>query len=121
MHWWEVGLYAHGKYLLGMCELISTSARKSHSGCFSATGFLSFMNGYTVFLGPIAGIMVTDVRAYILSFHTMTHKVTVLDYSPDSRRRAVHVSPTRPISIQLRSSEYVGRITVDRHLTASLA
>ncbi|TFY79951.1 hypothetical protein EWM64_g4056 [Hericium alpestre] len=28
----------------------------------SATGFLSFMNGYTVFLGPIAGIMVTDVR-----------------------------------------------------------
>ncbi|KAI0309766.1 NCS1 nucleoside transporter family [Amylostereum chailletii] len=26
----------------------------------SATGFLSFMNGYTVFLGPIAGIMVTD-------------------------------------------------------------
>jgi len=27
----------------------------------SASGFLSFMNGYTVFLGPIAGIMVTDV------------------------------------------------------------
>jgi len=26
----------------------------------SASGFLSFMNGYTVFLGPIAGIMVTD-------------------------------------------------------------
>jgi len=26
----------------------------------SATGFLSFMNGYTVFLGPFAGIMVTD-------------------------------------------------------------
>ena len=27
----------------------------------SAQGFLSFMNGYTVFLGPIAGIMVADV------------------------------------------------------------
>ena len=27
----------------------------------SAQGFLSFMNGYTVFLGPFAGIMVTDV------------------------------------------------------------
>ncbi|EMD34046.1 hypothetical protein CERSUDRAFT_117553 [Gelatoporia subvermispora B] len=26
----------------------------------SAQGFLSFMNGYTVFLGPFAGIMVTD-------------------------------------------------------------
>ncbi|KAI0070432.1 cytosine-purine permease [Panus rudis PR-1116 ss-1] len=26
----------------------------------NATGFLSFMNGYTVFLGPFAGIMVTD-------------------------------------------------------------
>ncbi|KAI1797159.1 NCS1 nucleoside transporter family [Ganoderma leucocontextum] len=26
----------------------------------SAEGFLSFMNGYTVFLGPIAGIMVAD-------------------------------------------------------------
>ncbi|EPQ55779.1 cytosine-purine permease [Gloeophyllum trabeum ATCC 11539] len=26
----------------------------------SAAGFLSFMNGYTVFLGPFAGIMVTD-------------------------------------------------------------
>jgi NCS1 family nucleobase:cation symporter-1 len=28
---------------------------------YSATGFLAFMGGYTVFLGPIAGIMVTDV------------------------------------------------------------
>jgi len=26
----------------------------------SATGFLAFMNGYTVFLGPFAGIMITD-------------------------------------------------------------
>ena len=28
----------------------------------SAQGFLSFMNGYTVFLGPFAGIMVADVN-----------------------------------------------------------
>jgi NCS1 family nucleobase:cation symporter-1 len=27
----------------------------------SAQGFLSFMDGYTIFLGPFAGIMVTDV------------------------------------------------------------
>ena len=31
---------------------------------YSAQGFLSFMNGYTVFLGPFAGIMVTDVRPF---------------------------------------------------------
>ena len=30
--------------------------------CYSAQGFLTFMSGYTVFLGPFAGIMVTDVR-----------------------------------------------------------
>lgn len=29
----------------------------------TAQGFLSFMNGYTVFLGPFAGIMVADVSA----------------------------------------------------------
>lgn len=29
---------------------------------YSASGFLAFMSGYTVFLGPFAGIMVTDVR-----------------------------------------------------------
>ena len=29
----------------------------------NATGFLSFMSGYTVFLGPIAGIMITDVSS----------------------------------------------------------
>lgn len=29
---------------------------------YSAQGFLTFMSGYTVFLGPFAGIMVTDVR-----------------------------------------------------------
>ena len=28
---------------------------------FSAQGFLAFMSGYTVFSGPFAGIMVTDV------------------------------------------------------------
>ena len=27
---------------------------------YSATGFLTFMGGYTVFLGPITGIMITD-------------------------------------------------------------
>ena len=31
----------------------------------NATGFLSFMSGYTVFLGPIAGIMITDVSSLI--------------------------------------------------------
>ena len=39
----------------------------SHSLLYSATGFLAFMGGYTVFLGPIAGIMVTDVSGLSLS------------------------------------------------------
>lgn len=38
---------------------------------YSATGFLSFMNGYTVFLGPFAGIMVTDVS--FVSLMTATY------------------------------------------------
>jgi hypothetical protein len=29
-----------------------------------AIGYLNFMAGYTVFLGPIAGIMIADVRIY---------------------------------------------------------
>jgi len=39
---------------------LSTLGFLSHS--YSAQGFLNFMNGYTIFLGPIAGIMITDVR-----------------------------------------------------------
>lgn len=35
----------------------------------SAQGFLSFMNGYTVFLGPFAGIMVADVRQFTSPCH----------------------------------------------------
>jgi hypothetical protein len=35
--------------------------RRPHPLLRSATDFLSFMGGYTVFLGPITGIMITDV------------------------------------------------------------
>jgi NCS1 family nucleobase:cation symporter-1 len=38
-----------------------------------ATGFLAFMNGYTVFLGPFAGIMVTDVRIIVHVGLVLTH------------------------------------------------
>ena len=31
-----------------------------------AIGFLNFMAGYTVFLGPIAGIMISDVSTELL-------------------------------------------------------
>ncbi|KAA1475711.1 NCS1 nucleoside transporter family [Dentipellis sp. KUC8613] len=48
----------------------------------SATGFLSFMNGYTVFLGPIAGIMVTD---YWFVHHT--HVDVPSMYRPFGRYR----------------------------------
>jgi NCS1 family nucleobase:cation symporter-1 len=40
--------------------------QRPHSLLRSATGFLSFMSGYTVFLGPITGIMVTDVSLHIV-------------------------------------------------------
>lgn len=45
-----------------ICAIIGGWALAPWEILASATGFLSFMNGYTVFLGPIAGIMVADVR-----------------------------------------------------------
>ncbi|KAK7440045.1 hypothetical protein VKT23_017296 [Stygiomarasmius scandens] len=48
----------------------------------TAPGFLSFMNGYTVFLGPFAGIMVTD--------YWLVHKCKVdvpAMYDPNGRYR----------------------------------
>jgi hypothetical protein len=41
------------------CEI--TPRLLPHLRLRSATGFLSFMSGYTVFLGPITGVMITDV------------------------------------------------------------
>ena len=38
------------------------------SRLYSAEGFLNFMNGYAIFLGPFAGIMVTDVH-HTNTFH----------------------------------------------------
>ncbi|KZV64629.1 cytosine-purine permease [Peniophora sp. CONT] len=43
-----------------ICAIIGGWALAPWEILASATGFLSFMNGYTVFLGPIAGIMVAD-------------------------------------------------------------
>ncbi|KAI0258157.1 NCS1 nucleoside transporter family [Gloeopeniophorella convolvens] len=51
----------------------------------SATGFLSFMNGYTVFLGPITGVMITD---YWLVHHT--HVDVPSMYQPHGRYRYFH-------------------------------
>lgn len=45
-----------------LAVLCMSYAAKPLTFTTSAQGFLSFMNGYTVFLGPFAGIMVTDVR-----------------------------------------------------------
>ncbi|KAL0572474.1 hypothetical protein V5O48_009481 [Marasmius crinis-equi] len=43
-----------------ICALIGGWAACPWEILSEAQGFLSFMNGYTVFLGPFAGIMVTD-------------------------------------------------------------
>ncbi|KAI0063265.1 NCS1 nucleoside transporter family [Artomyces pyxidatus] len=51
----------------------------------SASGFLSFMNGYTVFLGPIAGIMVTDALKYWLIHRTKVDVPSM--YRPHGRYR----------------------------------
>jgi len=48
----------------------------------SAEGFLSFMSGYTVFLGPITGIMITD---YWLVHHTRVDVPSM--YRPHGRYR----------------------------------
>ncbi|KIN95575.1 hypothetical protein M404DRAFT_1007353 [Pisolithus tinctorius Marx 270] len=51
----------------------------------SAQGFLSFMNGYTIFLGPFAGIMITDFW--------LVHKGKVdvpAMYNPNGRYRYTH-------------------------------
>ncbi|KAL0952723.1 hypothetical protein HGRIS_006956 [Hohenbuehelia grisea] len=43
-----------------LCALLGGWALAPWEILASASGFLSFMNGYTVFLGPFAGIMVVD-------------------------------------------------------------
>lgn len=54
------GLCVHGRFSLST-SLPYVTFVKPLSSTDSATGFLSFMDGYTIFLGPFAGIMVTDV------------------------------------------------------------
>ena len=58
------GYFVRGRYSQGASRetfgSLSTTARLTRL-LSSATGFLSFMSGYTVFLGPISGIMITDV------------------------------------------------------------
>ncbi|KAF8502914.1 NCS1 nucleoside transporter family [Russula emetica] len=61
------------------------NTRESHNSHFrlhSATGFLTFMGGYTVFLGPITGIMITD---YWLVHRT--HVDVPAMYQPHGRYR----------------------------------
>ena len=65
MRFWVVGLFAHGRSLRG--ESIARTAlidlvwaRTDGVLCISVQGFLTFMSGYTVFLGPFAGIMIAD-------------------------------------------------------------
>lgn len=53
----------------------------------SAQGFLSFMNGYTVFLGPFAGIMVADVGP------PLDFASGITDAVRDISRAASYVSP----------------------------
>ena len=48
------------KYLRGTLQGVDLYPRQlPHLQMSSATGFLSFMSGYTVFISPITGIMIT--------------------------------------------------------------
>ena len=68
MHSSADGHFAHGKYLRGTSQGVDLYPRQlPHLS--SATGFLSFMSGYTVFLGPITGIMITDVSSHVSFIH----------------------------------------------------
>jgi hypothetical protein len=63
-----------------------------------ATGFLAFMNGYTVFLGPFAGIMITDVKVIYRVCDALNDSCfVVLARASRSCGCALHVSPLRSI------------------------
>jgi cytosine/uracil/thiamine/allantoin permease len=56
------------------------------------------MNGYTVFLGPFAGIMVTDVRIIVHDYLILNYLYfAVLARPSRNGRRAVDVSALWPI------------------------
>ena len=55
----EAGRFVHGRFSPGRNMLLEISAQLTATG--SAPGFLTFVSGYTVFVGPIIGIIVTDV------------------------------------------------------------
>ena len=63
MRFWAVGLFVRGRSLLGKftirVDLINLAWAQPYFS-LSVQGFLTFMSGYTVFLGPFAGIMIAD-------------------------------------------------------------
>jgi len=65
-----------------ICALVGGWALCPWEILASAQGFLSFVNGYTVFLGPFAGIMISDY--YIV--HKCRVDVPAM-YSPNGRYR----------------------------------
>ena len=51
-----------------ICAIVGGWALAPWEILANAVGFLSFMGGYTVFLGPISGIMIADVSAWLGSW-----------------------------------------------------
>lgn len=66
----EAGLFPHGRYLLGGYH--HHNDIRLLTILYSAPGFLNFVSGYTVFLGPMAGVIVTDVCPLYLEIISMT-------------------------------------------------
>ena len=71
-----------------MCALIGGWAIFPWDILAKAVGLLNFMAGYTVFLGPIAGIMIADVSNDI-KLLILTQVVLVLVRAPRTYRYSV--------------------------------
>ena len=81
-----------------MCAFIGGWAICPWEILAKAVGFLNFMAGYTVFLGPIAGIMISDVGTQI-SFPTLAQVALVLVRAPWTDRHSIAVQAERPLPV----------------------
>ena len=94
MHSSVDGRFAHGTYSRGASQGVDLYQRQlPHLYLSSATGFLSFMSGYTVFLGPITGIMITDVSPRAPFIHPcLLQKASLIAISVSIGSYAAHTS-----------------------------
>ena len=89
-----------------MCALIGGWVICPWEILTKAVGFLNFMSGYTVFLGPIAGIMISDVSNYI-KLLILAQVISVLVCAPRTYRYSVALQAERPLSVYRRCGMFI--------------